>query len=89
MENMPEFQPYVLLYNGFFEVHFKNMIHVNKSSANTISNKLNILPKKDENCDVVSIRCIVSRCGKKTLMAVCFGGRRKPMSPVVASERKG
>lgn len=65
------------------------MIHVNKSPANTISNKLNILPKEDENCNVVSICCIVSRCNEKTLMAVCFGGRRKPMSTVVASERKG
>lgn len=88
MENMPEFQSHVLSAPDFFKFIKKKSDGVNKSSANTISNKLNIFLRKDENCNIVSVHCTVNRCREKTLMALWLGGRREPMSTAVASERR-
>lgn len=90
MENMPEFQSHVSSAPDFFKFikKKKKSEGVNKSSANTISNKLNIFLREDENCNIVSVHCTVNRCGEKTLMAPRLGGRREPMSTAVASERR-
>lgn len=70
MESMPEFQHCVSPYSSSFQIHFKNVIGVNKSSANTISNKVNIFHKEDENRNIGSTCFIVNRRGEETLKAV-------------------
>ena len=61
---------------------------VNKSLANTISNKSNRFLKEGENCNIVSVCWTVNRCGEKTLMAVWLAGRREPKSTVITSQRR-
>lgn len=64
------------------------MICVNKILVNIILNKLNIFFKEDKNCNIVSICCLMNRCGEKILMVVWLGGRRELMLIVVVFERE-
>lgn len=63
--HVPEFQSRVSHYTSYVQVHLKNVIGVNKSSTNTISDRLSISPRGDESCRIVRVCCTVSRHGEK------------------------
>lgn len=71
---------------AFEKFFLKTEIGVEQATSQHSFKQIKPISKKDENCNSVSVCCVVNSCGDKTDGCV-DGGRREPKSTAGASGR--